>query len=392
MKILLIFASILITLVAIEIGLRVAKIEYPGFYVYDENTGAALRPGAKGWWRKEGQAYIKISSDGLRDVEHAKEKPPNTVRIAVLGDSYAEAFQVARENTFWFITGNLLNQSSCFDGKEVEVINFGVSGFGTAQQLEMLRHRVWDYSPDIILLAFLTGNDIRNNSRELEKDEMRPYYIYNKEGQLVLDDSFRNSEQFLRRKTLIWALKHKALDCSRILQLVNEVKNIYSQRTALQIKDKDKATEKHSEMGLDDLIYLEPKNDVWKEAWKVTEGLILIMRDEVEQKGAEFFVVTLSNGIQVHPDPAVRKQFMSQLGINDLFYPDKRIAELGKQEGINVLNLAPILQKYAEDNKIYLHGFSNTEMGGGHWNENGHKAAGHLIAEWICNSLASTEL
>ncbi len=57
-----------------------------------------------------------------------------------------------------------------------EIINFGVSGYGTAQELQILRHRVWDYSPDMIILAFLTGNDVRNNSRALQRDDRMPYY------------------------------------------------------------------------------------------------------------------------------------------------------------------------------------------------------------------------
>jgi len=53
-----------------------------------------LRPGAEGWWSKEGGAYVRINNGGLRDREHAKAKPTNALRIAVLGDSYAEALQV----------------------------------------------------------------------------------------------------------------------------------------------------------------------------------------------------------------------------------------------------------------------------------------------------------
>jgi hypothetical protein len=42
------------------------------------------------------------------------------------------------------------------------------------------------------------------------------------------------------------------------------------------------------------------------------------------------------------------------------------------------------MQKYAEDENVFLHGFKNTELGTGHWNENGHQLAGKLIAGKIC--------
>ena len=57
-------------------------------------------------------------------------------------------------------TGFQLQQKSSavqrFPGKQVEVINFGVSGYGTAQELLTLRQKVWDFSPDIVVLAFTT--------------------------------------------------------------------------------------------------------------------------------------------------------------------------------------------------------------------------------------------
>src|SRR5438132_5599445 len=81
-----------------EIALRVAGYSYPEFYQPDLSRGYALRPNMEGWYRKEGEAYVRINSDGLRDSEHSRAKPPNTIRIAVLGDSYPEAFPVAMED------------------------------------------------------------------------------------------------------------------------------------------------------------------------------------------------------------------------------------------------------------------------------------------------------
>lgn len=69
----------------------------------DEARGYALRPGMEGWFRKEGESYVRINSDGLRDRQHTKAKPENTLRIAVLGDSYAEALQVPMEQAFWAV-------------------------------------------------------------------------------------------------------------------------------------------------------------------------------------------------------------------------------------------------------------------------------------------------
>ena len=77
------------------------------------------------------------------------------------------------------------------------------------------------------------------------------------------------------------------------------------------------------------------------------------MRDEVREKGADFWVVTLSNAIQVYPDPSVRKAFMERLGVRTLFYPDIRIKTLGEREGFRVLNLAQEFQLYADQHKDF---------------------------------------
>ena len=107
------------------------------------------------------------------------------------------------------------------------------------------------------------------------------------------------------------------------------------------------------------------------------------MRNEITQRGAKFVVVTLSNGPQVLPDPALRERFMNRFGVTDLFYPDNRIRALGSREGIPVITLAPDLQNFAQRNNVFLHGFGEN-IGNGHWNIEGNRAAGKLIAKKFC--------
>lgn len=143
----------------------------------------------------------------------------------------------------------------------------------------------------------------------------------------------------------------------------------------------------YAEAGLDATIYVEPRDRVWKEAWDVTKGLIVLMRDEVRENGADFLVVTLSNSPQVHPDPAVRRAFARRLEVPHLFYPDFRIRDLGKRTSFAVLNLAPLFQSHAESHQVFLHGFENSGVGRGHWNKAGHHLAGRLIAQTLCSDL-----
>jgi hypothetical protein len=118
-----------------ELGLRAVGYSYPGFYMPDATRGHALIPEMEGWYRKEGEAYVRINSAGQSDRERTETKAADTFRIAVTGDSYAEAFQVPNEQTFWTIMEDKLRASDSIPGKQIEVPNFGVSGYGTAPAL-----------------------------------------------------------------------------------------------------------------------------------------------------------------------------------------------------------------------------------------------------------------
>ncbi|HZG54825.1 MAG TPA: SGNH/GDSL hydrolase family protein [Pyrinomonadaceae bacterium] len=405
-KLAMLFVALLCGLLIAEIALRLAGYTYPVFYTPDTVRGFALRPGVSGWYRKEGEAYIRINSDGLRDREHAKPKPANTLRIALLGDSYAEALQVPLEDAFWVVLEQRLQGCRSFnEGKQVEVINFGVSGYGTAQELLTLRERVWDYAPDIVLLAVTTNNDITDNSRPLKKTDEIPYFVY-RDGQLTLDNSFRETRVFrLRHSTLShagrWLREHL-----RVIQALHQgqyaLKNyLASRRASAASKPQDNAQARMTnalaqqndraapvhvsdELGIDNLIYREPADPTWQEAWRVTEGLLLLMRDEVRGRGAQFLVATLSNGVQVHPRPDAREAFLARVGATDIFYPDARLKSLGEREGFPVFTLAPSLQQYAEQHQVFLHGFGR-DLGNGHWNASGHRLAGELLAQKICD-------
>ncbi len=403
-KLLLILIGFALGGVIAEIALRIAGYSYPEFYQRDEVRGVSLLPGAEGWYRKEGESYVRINSDGLRDREHAIAKPEGTFRIAVVGDSYCEAFSVSTEEAFWSVMAGKLEGCSAYPGKKVEVINFGVSGYGTAQELLTLREKVWKYSPDLVLLAVTTNNDITDNSRVLKKTDDVPYFVF-RGSQLVLDDSFKNSRGFRFSNSFIsrsgtWLRTH-----SRLIQATTQghhaVKVLLASWRANRPTDAKpqppvaagetgKAPEKSDlfaraeELGADNLIYLEPNNPVWNDAWRVTEGLIVQMRDEVSRGGAKFVVVTLSNPPQVLPDARWREGFENRFGISDLFYPDNRIKALGARESIPVITLAPQLQRFADQNQLFLHGFGKN-IGNGHWNATGNRAAGELIAKEICD-------
>ena len=385
-NLLLVICSVIFALAVVEVGLRIVDFSYLSTWRFDSITGKALLPGAQMWNTEEGLAFVQINSDGLRDSEHALEKPDNTIRIAILGDSYAEAIQVPVEQSFWRIVQDKLGNCAGLEGKQVEVINFGVSGFGTVQELLTLKHKVWKYSPDIVLLAFLTGNDIRNNLRELQRGGNQPYFIY-REGKLVLDDSFLDKSKAKWMASPLGDWWFASVPRSRVLQLLAKFSAYFDQLKNGSGRIDRKNAQRLYEQGLDNQIYSPPSDPSWLEAWKVTEDLLRLMNAEVIEHGATFMLVTLSNGVQVHPDPLERKKFAASLEVDHLLYPDRRIEQFAREESIDFVMLAPTLQAWAQEHGECVHGFENTEPCTGHWNESGHRLAGTVIAQYICASL-----
>lgn len=115
-----------------ESGLRLLGVSFPMFWRPDDQLGFALQPGESGWYKAEGEAYVVINREGMRDQERTRAKSSDTVRIALLGDSMTEAVQVPLERTLAAVLEQEFGEHARFGGKKVEVLNFGVSGYGTA--------------------------------------------------------------------------------------------------------------------------------------------------------------------------------------------------------------------------------------------------------------------
>lgn len=376
-------AAVLAGLLGGEILLRVLDVSYPVYIWMDPVRGVAHIPGVKSSKQFEGHSWIEINSDGWRGPEAAPKHPPGTFRIAFLGDSYIEAFEVPYEKT----AGEVLEaRLAALRGTPVEVLNFGHGGYGTSQQLLTLQHEVWKFSPDLVLLALTTGNDISDNYRPLKRTDYVPYHVF-RGKELVLDSSFRHSKGY--RSRALWTRQLlKVVQHSRLAQLVNRVRHAGRKSERLLA---NAGGAPGDEVGLRDEVQLPPTTPDWREAWRVTEGLLRLMHDECRRKDTPFAIVTLTRGIQVTPVRERKEEFLRQLGAKDLYYPERRLAKFGKREGIPVLNLAPAMAKQAEERQVYFHAHHDS-LGIGHWNEAGNRVAGELIAPWLAEEFPARSM
>lgn len=370
-SILTVAVSTIAALALAEGALRASGVRFnSSFYELDFITGWALRPKAEGWQTAEGETLVTINSLGMRDRERTVTKPANTYRVAFVGDSFTESIQVPLEKTF-----PALLEGKCRPAS-VEALNFGVTGYGTAQELLLLRSRVLQFQPDLVVLVFFAGNDIFNNHRDLNPTnaDAAPYYVLDNGKLQLLEASGTETPM----RNLFLALHAH----SRIVQTATEAYYNY-QRRRTRANDQSRIAQQYGKDYMEWLAYKPPKDETIRQAWDVTEHLLLAFRDEVQSHGSKFLLVLANNAMQAHPDPQVRANFAKKYDIENLDYADNRVNDLVERNGIEVVWLAKTLRQKAEKTSAYFHGFARSR-GIGHWNESGHQVVAETLAERLC--------
>ena len=158
-RLLLIFVPILIGLILCEVVSRSLLRTYADaqfndevgvgqdFYRLSETRGYEILP----------RVNEEINGLGMRDKARTVEKPDGVFRVMALGDSIAFGAGVAPGETFSARLEELLHRR--YEGRTFEVLNAGVIGYNTEQELQYLKDTADTLEPDAVVLAYCP-NDI----------------------------------------------------------------------------------------------------------------------------------------------------------------------------------------------------------------------------------------
>lgn len=355
-KFLLFFAACLIGLFALEYGLRLASpLQVQHFrFVYDPHPG---------FWHKTG--LPEVNSFGMVDKPRPLERVPGKPRIAVLGDSYMEWRGLSGRRMT-----DLIENSS---GGRLEVLNFGISSVGTVQELDIYRHRVRQFKPDLVIVSLLTANDIRNNHFDLEMSS--GYQFLRTAVRARLKDG---ELELIAAPVPGWRERFRMAAYDQFPALHDHL--VYALRS-VNTGDQEAYSRQYEQVTHG--VYTPPgPGSAWDEAWQITEATLLQMRSEVEADGADFVLVILSDAIQLFNDAELKERLGGDPPPNfDPFYPATRLAEFCQETGMVCINLAPMFKEYRDVIGLEFPYFSHADDD--HWAELGHSVAAEIVYDFI---------
>ena len=370
--------GLVLSLALLEVAVRFTHLIPDRFWEPDKLLGSKLIPGQRGWWTQEEREFVvpvQINREGLRDVEHAYEKPPNVYRILLLGDSFVEAMHVPLEATLGRQLESRLNAMG--GGRRIEVIAAGVSSYGTAGELLYFRRDGKRYHPDLVLLAFYPGNDVKNNSPTLE-DYLRPEYSADGEIQRISEPK-KSAPAHGWRGLLA---RSKAYQLIRQILLVRQPRlGQWLIHAGLMKADAVHEAPQRGGIPADYGVYDSVVNDEWQDAWQRTFRLFDELQREAAGVGAQLGVLILSTRDQVYPDSwkqIVAANPAMQSVQWDLDAPQRRTEEWCTRQAVPCTALGPEFVRAAQSGGEALH-----FMHDGHWTPPGHALAGRLVAEFV---------
>jgi len=386
-RMLLICGSLVFSLSVFECGLRVSHYGsiFPrsGEHILRRPhpiRGWALAPNRGALQRSKDYAVsVEINSKGLRDRPHDYEPDPDVFRIVVLGDSFMEAYQVPLEDSLPYRLEESLRS------RKVEVINLGVGGYGTAQEYLYLRDEGLRYQPDLVILAFFTGNDVQNNSRALQlkisgSDDLkvfgRPYAVATDlDSEIEWQPPMRSRVE----RHIEEADNRRAKPLRRITKFIEPtlVANLVEQAIAQAAEGTGPSTaDPHVQYGWLFLDEFEGQSD-WENAWFSTRRVLLETRRLSLDAGARFALLVVPTMFQVDDDLFDLVRDLNPKLSFDRMHINRELRDFCDEYDIAFFDPTPIFVEHARANESLYFRFDR------HWNANGHALATEELIRFL---------
>lgn len=166
-QLILFLLSSLCLILGLEVFVRLAGISSPSIREFYDDIGRGTKSNVDYIYFSEGFGMGNINKFRYIGEENEPKKSSNTIRIAVLGDSFVESFQIFERDHFGQHAEAYLSKK--FPNKRIEFLNFGRSGFDIGDMY--VYHKLFSstFNPDLTIFM-LSKDDLQVKS----SDKLRP--------------------------------------------------------------------------------------------------------------------------------------------------------------------------------------------------------------------------
>jgi hypothetical protein len=368
-KFLILMASTCVTLLVAECGSRIfyqppAKaMSFAGQSYYEKHdvVGWLPRKNIKGVHNRTGSfaTTFRTNSNGLRDREYSFDKPNGVTRIVVLGDSSTWGWGVGDDEIYTEVLESLL--------PNVEVINLGVSAYGTQQEFDYLKMQGMKYDPDMVILGF-SLNDIAGNGRGKDGST-------NSKSESDREIS-HHSSFFLKLKEF---LAYRSAFYDFMTEQINMNKYLVNFMMKLKIKEGPDGYEALDTNLSPALISYPPSLD---DLFDKTKSKLLEMKSFLEARNIRFIVVLIPTLETIDRKMLESSLVQSVFEPNDfdLEKPYKLLEQFGKESHIEIVN------PFSSLNKAHADGSSVLLRRDLHLNKRGHDVLAREICKYLTTS------
>ncbi|MEI8349054.1 MAG: SGNH/GDSL hydrolase family protein [Candidatus Omnitrophota bacterium] len=369
-------------------GLKYMSNHHSAFCEYDRLLGWRHKTNIENiFLTSEFSTRLRFNSKGIRGPEYSYDKDKDEFRILIMGDSFAEGYAVNFNELFSEVMKDRLENR----GVRCEVINAGVGGYSTDQELLLFQSEMKKYKPDLTILMFCS-NDIWYNNQPRYSRGYKPYFVLN-DGKLILKnvpvpppDNIKNLKDAKEHKMELslmlgkkWLSRHSYL-YHFIIERVKNVGWLYEAAIKLNLVTSPEG----SVLIPDEFKVFEKQYDsVVSNAWKVTEALLVEFRREAVAVNSRFIVFYIpgSANIYVKEWEDTKKKY----NISSEFWSTDRVGiELGiicKKNNIDLVDSTEPMK--IASNELTKNNEGLYYVKDGHWNIKGNKLVGELLAELI---------
>lgn len=342
---------------------------------YDPLLGWRKKPNTTTTYRRrEYTVDVRVNAQGLRDAERAPEPAPDTFRVLALGDSFVEGYTVDQELTVTQQLQKRLAGQGC--AARVDVVNGATAAYSTDQEYLFYRSEGARYRPSLVVLFFY-WNDVIYSDRQEYFGTPKPVFEMGG-GDLRLHRY--PVKQSARPRPEPPADTAAANDGSALLEMIRErlwfgAPATHDALAKLGLWNPIPRSTPRLEMLVYDRRDLAPVMDAWEKVGAILKAL----NQDVQAHGSRLAIAYIPGKMEIQESSwkATRQLYRLADGAWDLHRVRDRVARIGEEHGIPIIDLGPSLRQAESAFQSTYFTFD------GHWNARGHEVAARTVFEWM---------